>query len=202
MALAVFESLPLHLCHFGGRVVKSNRSRCLFWFVLGLLIPGAAVSAECQIESKHFLFVDYGVNYAWHTPPTYTVALDLSERLVFVEDYGEQFEGCDSDESPAFRSCFKSFVFDFAIPNNYGAIEAWTFNGRLFEKHGVVDLRALGKTEQVDRIVSDSDGKKTVYFFSPENGLRGFVIPGEYREVAQSYLSVDEKGPFPICTDS
>jgi hypothetical protein len=58
-----------------------------------------------------------------------------------------------------------------------------------------------GKTERIDRIVSDAHEKKLVYVYRYENGLYGFVIPGSYREMAQVHLSVDERGPFALCAE-
>jgi hypothetical protein len=130
------------------------------------------------------------------------MTVDVQSGLVFSEDYGEPFEGCNAEERVAFESCIKSFAFELAIPKDYEVTENWTFNGRHYAKIDAVELRALGKTEQVDRIVSEHQGKKFVYYYSEKFGLRALVLPREFKDVAQFFLSTDEKGPFAVCKDS
>jgi len=130
------------------------------------------------------------------------MSVDLERGLVFSEDYGEPFESCNEEEQVLFESCIKSFAFDFAIPKDYQDTDHWTFNGRNYEKFDSVSLVALGKSEQVDRIVAEHQGVNFVYLYSPEKGLRGILFPRELRDAAQLFLSADESGPFALCKDS
>jgi hypothetical protein len=170
--------------------------------LLCLTTAGATSANNCANGKTHFIFQDYGVNVSWHSAPAYFMTVDLERGLVFSEDYGEPFEACNTEERVSFDACIKSFAFDFAIPRRYEITEDWNFNGRHYRKIDSIKLSALGTSEQVDRIVSESQGKKYVYYYSPENGLRALVLPREFKDVAQSFLSTDEMGPFAICKDS
>jgi hypothetical protein len=82
-----------------------------------LLVDGSAAS-ECPGERTCFRFADYGVSHAWHTPPAYSMGINVQDGVVELEDYEEPFEGFDTREQTAFRFCLKSSALDLAIPKN------------------------------------------------------------------------------------
>lgn len=175
--------------------------RCLA-LPLGLTLTGACLAGTCKNDDGYFRFLDYGVDAAWHSAPAYLLAIDLKRGLVFSEDYGEEFVGCGKGEDALLEVCLKSFALDFSLPRKYVDAETWSFNGRTYRKVDTVELAVLGRFERVDRIMSEAEGKKYVYYYSRENGLRALVLPFDSRGMAQFFISSGVKGPFASCKDS
>lgn len=151
-----------------------------FRFLIVLLFSLFAQYAFCSqgeyIYSNWSAKVGGGNNAAEFTESYFII--NTHNNVFYSGHFGVPFSNCSGE-----WSCLRSFVFNFAVPNDKKYLPAkWEFDGFLYENLGIDNVKYFGVEESVYKInsLNISNDKvasnPTIFYYSITKGILGFTI--------------------------